>query len=194
MNCPNCGYYLPDGSTACPNCGVAFGQQTGSRGSQQGQQYQQQYQQQNQQQYQQQYRGQYGANNPYAGNPMIKNEIETSKGLGIASIVCAVVGFRLVGLILGIVGGSKIKRVLPMCPNDFSALDAKKYCKIGTILSAVMIGLGIFGAIASIVITIIYGAAAFGAFSGLFGEEFEEIIAEFFNGVEEFFTMIRPLI
>ena len=104
MNCTNCGAYNQDGSTVCSSCGANLAQQNSYNTQSQQPSYQPQpqygYQQPQQPQYGYQPQPQYGGyqQNPYGYSaPAVPG-----KGLGIASLVCGIIGLVLVSLLLGV--------------------------------------------------------------------------------------------
>ena len=187
MYCPNCNSFVDDNAQFCLNCGQNLSQRetTDPKPEYSEEQFnnynnndQQNY---NNQYYNQSYNAQPGYNqyNPNAQAYAIKSETDTAKTLGIVAIVCAVLGFHIVGIIVGAIGSSKASRILAMYPGSFDAVDAKKYCKIGLVLSIV------FAALSAVFLVII------GILSALYGYSVFTFITE---GADEVFAAITTLI
>ncbi|MCH5314975.1 MAG: zinc ribbon domain-containing protein [Eubacterium sp.] len=127
MYCNNCGAFVPDGSTYCPNCNTVFNTQSQNTNgtyytppaADNGYYNQQNFNQQgNYQQGYNQPQGNYYNQNGFA-DPMNshKSELESAKTLGIISLVVGIVFSRIIGIILGIIGLSKANSVPDMLDN-----------------------------------------------------------------------------
>ena len=186
MYCPNCNSFVDDSAQFCPNCGQSLAQKEAAESDQEYSQNQntnyntndqQNY---NNQYYNQGYNNQYGYNqqgynqyNPNAQAFAVKSDIDTAKILGIVAIVCAVLGFHIVGIIVAAIGSSKANRILSMYPGSFEANEAKKYCKIGLVLSIVFVVLSVVFCIIAGILSALYGYSIF----SLITEGVEDVIA-----------------
>lgn len=142
MYCSNCGQEIPYGQTSCPNCNPANHQasaptngtyynppQSYNTYNQQSGSYTPPPQQNNYFTY---------SNNTNEYERQCETDINTANTLGIVSIVIGLLVSRLVGLILGIVGLSKLNNI-PDWPKFASKkADAKRLNKIGIIIPIII--------------------------------------------------------
>ena len=171
MNCQNCGSYVPENAKYCTNCGSeikaeeAFAPNTApdygnnaAYGNQppQAQPYNNYYQ----QPYQQ---------SGYTPSSPETSDINTAKIFGIISIVAAVLGFHIVGIILGAIGISSMNKIPAVSPNAFSAAESKKLCKIGLILCIV------FAVLTVVLFVAFFALTMVGVSSGVFEDVMESM-------------------
>lgn len=177
MYCPKCNSYVEEGMSFCPHCGQELSQRRNSEAQAKDRFGEANFQQsfENQSFENNATQNPYNQNNPNTQVYALKSELDTAKILGIVSIVCAVIGFHIVGIILGAIGSEKASRVLIAYPSYYEAIDAKKYCKIGIILSVVFIALTAVFAVIIGIVSVLYGTSLFA------------FIAE---GAEEVFTAL----
>ena len=79
-------------------------------------------------------------------------EIESAKTMGIVSVVFAVLGFSVIGLILGIIGYGKAKRVYFANSFDTNARSAYNWNKAGIITNVIRLVITLIALIAYITV------------------------------------------
>ena len=90
-------------------------------------------------------------NTIYNGYGAVK-EIESAKTMGIVSVVFAVLGFSVIGLILGIIGYGKAKRVYFANSFDTNARSAYNWNKAGIITNVIRLVITLIALIAYITV------------------------------------------
>ena len=127
MYCEKCGSILHAGDQFCPECGMRVNPEP-----------QQQPQQANN------YNNYNGYNNSQPYYPQFSaqdKEVDAAQTMGIFSIVLAVIGFSIIGLIVGILGMNKLKPIKESGYETAKEKDAERYNKIGVIISAIRLAL-----------------------------------------------------